>query len=115
LERLVHEVDARPSVASAAVPIQRGELALARGSLLALAHEIHTAEAVQPRGVAMAWKLITDSERSPLYGRTERGALLLQAESARVCLLGGNGGQEDLSSQHSSLAEGTLQGRVTRY
>jgi hypothetical protein len=112
LERVVQEVDGPPSVPSAAVPIQRDELALARDSLVSLAQEIDAAETAQPQGIAMAWKLITDSSSSPVYRRTERGVLLLQAESARARLLGGNGCQERRPSPHSSPAAASLRRRV---
>jgi hypothetical protein len=92
LERLVDECDSpRTSRRTAAVPVQRDEVALARGELLKLAADLRSAEAVQPHGVAATWKLLTDTEDSPLYVPAERGALQLCIESVRVCLLGGNG------------------------
>jgi hypothetical protein len=106
LERLVDECDApRTSRLTAAVPVQRDEVALARTELLKLAAYLRTAEAVQPHGVAAARKLLTDTEDSPLYVRTERGALQLCIESVRVCLLGGNGSRARPSTQRWSSSE----------
>jgi hypothetical protein len=84
---------------------------LARGELLKLAADLRSAEAVQPQGVAAAWRLLTDTEDSPLYVRTERGALQLCVEGVRVCLLGGNGSRAPRLSQRMS----PLENRRTRH
>ncbi len=66
LERAVASVDTRKSPLSAAVPVRRRPVRDARPDLLALAADLREMSAPQPRGVAMAERLVT-SPGSPLY------------------------------------------------
>jgi hypothetical protein len=86
LERLVAEADRGQRGFTAAVPIYRDQVEMARGTLLSLADALRNAEEVHPQGVAMAWELVSDPY-SPLYVRTAAGALHLRAEDARHRLL----------------------------
>ena len=90
VEQLVEEVDAdRSWWLSAAVPFLRDQVVEARGTLVALAGALRDAEPVNPRGVAMTLRLITDPA-SPLYVRTATGALQLQASAVLDALLAGS-------------------------
>jgi hypothetical protein len=89
LQRLVEELDDdSASYLSSAVPVQRQHVAAARGTLLALAGALRDVDSVNPRGVAMTLRLITDPA-SPLYSGT---AIDLQskAQSALDHLLAGS-------------------------
>jgi hypothetical protein len=89
VERLVDDLDAnRGWWLSAAIPYLHDQGAEARGTLLSLAFALRASERVQPRGVAMVDKLVRDPTSSPLFVRTARGALQLQAQTALECLLG---------------------------
>jgi hypothetical protein len=80
VERLVHDIDRGDgSHSSAAVPVRRERLAQVRGLLLSLAGALRDVEPVDPRGVAMTQRLITDPS-SPLY--VDTGALRRAAEVA---------------------------------
>ena len=71
---------------SSAVPIVPEQVAVAHDSLLALARELReTRQPVHPRGVAIARRLLTDSD-SNLYTRTGRGAVEIQVQAARRAL-----------------------------
>jgi hypothetical protein len=88
VERIVADFDAdRGFWLSAAVPFLRDQVAEARGTLLALANALRTAERVHPRGVALVSRLLLDPASSPLYVRSARGALQLKAQAALDCLL----------------------------
>lgn len=89
LERLVDELDAdrRPGL-SAAIPFMRDQAAEARGTLLLIAGALRTAEHVYPRGVGMVDKLLCDPASSPLYVKSVRGALQLQAQTALDYMVG---------------------------
>lgn len=87
LERLIEELDADRDWFSAAIPFLRDQVAEARGTLLSLARALRVAERIQPRGLAMVDRLLRDPD-SPLYVRSARGALQLQARTALDCLLG---------------------------
>lgn len=86
LERLARdaEVDGRPGM-SAAVPIVREQVKVARDSLLELATLLRERERVPPRGVAILKRLLTDSG-SDLYTKTARGAVEIQLQAARIAL-----------------------------
>lgn len=88
LKRLVAEADADKKVFTAALPVQREQVLVARDVLLAVADVLLAAESVTPRGVAMVWVLLTDVE-SPIYTRSARGALHLKMRVARDCLVHG--------------------------
>lgn len=66
LERVVASVDKPKSPLTAAVPVRRRPVRGARHDLMALAGDLRHMRAPQPRGVAMAERLITDPG-SPLY------------------------------------------------
>ena len=90
VEHLVEEVEAdRNWWLSAAVPFLRDQVVEARGTLVALAGALRDAEPINPRGVAMTLRLITDPA-SPLYVRTATGALQLQASAALDAVLAGS-------------------------
>lgn len=87
VQHLVDDADSdRGWWLSAAIPFLRDQASEARGTLLSLAGALRDVEAVDPRGVAMTLRLITDPA-SPLYARTARGALQLRAHAALRCLL----------------------------
>jgi hypothetical protein len=81
-EWLVAEYDAeRGWWLSAAIPCLRVQVREARGTLLSLAEALRAADRIQPRGVALLSKLLSDPA-SPLYVHTPSGALLLRAQTA---------------------------------
>jgi hypothetical protein len=87
VEHLVDDLDSDPGAyVSSAVPFQLDQVAEARGTLRALAGALRDVDSVDPRGVAMTLRLITDPT-SPLYVRTARGALQLRAHAALSRLL----------------------------
>jgi hypothetical protein len=69
LERVVASVDKPKSPLSAAIPVRRRPVREARPDLLALANDLRRMAVPNPRGVAMAERLITDPG-SPLYCAT---------------------------------------------
>jgi hypothetical protein len=88
VERLVRDSD--PSSArgvSAALPIVRDHVTEARESLVLLAHVLRHADEVQPRGIAMVQRLLSDAE-SVVYTESARGALELQVQTALDYLVG---------------------------
>ena len=90
LEHLVDDAAGDPgSYVSSAVPFQRDQVAVARGTLLSLAGALRDIDPVDPRGVAMTLRLITDPT-SPLYVQTATGALQLRAHAALRRLLAGS-------------------------
>ncbi len=88
IERLVREADAGEIILSAALPFQHEQVKVAKATLVSLAQALRSAEPVSPRGVALADRLIRDPD-SPLYARTARGGLQLQAQAALEQLQGG--------------------------
>jgi hypothetical protein len=67
VQRLVDELDAdRRSYLSSAVPVNYEHVAPARGTLQALAGALRDLDPIDPRGVALSLRLITDPD-SPLY------------------------------------------------
>jgi hypothetical protein len=69
LERVVASVDKPKSPLSAAAPVRRRPVRDARHDLMTLADDLRRMAAPNPRGVAMAERLITDPG-SPLYCAT---------------------------------------------
>jgi hypothetical protein len=65
VERVLAEADRRPAF-SAAVPIDREAVEVARPALTQLALALRSGEPVDPRGVALTLRLLTDAY-SPLY------------------------------------------------
>jgi hypothetical protein len=89
VQRLVEEIDTDPaSYLSSAVPLQRHHVAAARGTLLALAGALRDVDPVNPRGVALTLRLITDPA-SPLYSGSAMD-LQSRAQSALDHLLAGS-------------------------
>jgi hypothetical protein len=95
VDRLVAEIDSDPSgYRSSAVPVRRDQVAEARGTLVAIAGALRDLDSVNPQGVALTLRLITDPA-SPLYSgsahalRREAGEALerLLAESHPWCEL----------------------------
>lgn len=66
LERVVASVDKPNGPLSAAIPVRRRAVRNARVDLMTLADDLRRTAAPNPRGVAMAERLITDPG-SPLY------------------------------------------------
>jgi hypothetical protein len=88
VERLVEEFDAdRGWWFSAAIPFLRDQIAEARVTLLSLAEALRAPEQVEPRGMALLSQLLRDPASSPLYVRTARGALQLQARTVLAYLV----------------------------
>jgi hypothetical protein len=81
VEALVHAADEARTGATAAVPVVREQVAEARDSLSLLAGLLRGAETVEPRGVAIVQRLLTDGG-SVLYSDTSRGAAELQVRAA---------------------------------
>lgn len=89
LEHLVDDAAGDPGTyVSSAVPFQLDQVTEARGTLLSLAGALRDVDRVQPRGVALTLRLITDPV-SPLYSGTGR-ALRRQAQAALDHLLAGS-------------------------
>jgi hypothetical protein len=88
VQRLVDDLDSSDpgSYLSSAVPFQLEQVAEARATLLSLAGALRDVDPVNPLGVAMALRLITDPE-SPLYVPAATGALELRAHAALRSLL----------------------------
>jgi hypothetical protein len=87
LERIVASLDKPKSPLSAAVPVRRRAVLGARHDLMALAGDLRHMAAPQPRGVAMAERLITDPG-SPLYGATSSEEVQLAVRAAAWNLRG---------------------------
>ena len=81
VDALVRAADEPRSGATAAVPVVREQVREARDSLTQLAGLLRRAEGVQPRGLAMVQRLLTDGG-SVLYDDTSRGAAELQVRAA---------------------------------
>jgi hypothetical protein len=87
VERLVGDAHAaRPPAFTVAVPIVREQILEARDSLLFLAHLLRYADRLQPRGVAMVQRLLTDGG-SVLYTDTACGAVELHVRTTLDCLV----------------------------
>jgi hypothetical protein len=87
VQRLVEDLDADPgSYVTSAVPFRLDQVAEARGTLLSVAGALRDVEQVDPRGVAMTLRLITDPT-SPLYVPAAGGTLRLRAQAALRRLL----------------------------
>jgi hypothetical protein len=99
IERLIKNADRDPRLSSA-VPLARDQIAEARETLLCIAQVLSGSPRVHPRGVAMVRRLLCDGT-SPVYLRTVRGALELQARVALECLVG-----QPWTSPHELVAEG---------
>jgi hypothetical protein len=69
-----------------AVPLARDQIAEARETLLCIAQVLSASASVHPRGVAKVRRLLFDGT-SPVYLRTVRGVLELQARVALECLV----------------------------
>jgi hypothetical protein len=81
VDALVRAADEARTGATAAVPVVREQVTEARDSLSLLADLLRRTEGVQPRGVAMVQRLLTDGG-SALYSDTSRGAAELQVRAA---------------------------------
>jgi hypothetical protein len=99
VERMTREADAgRPPGISAAVPVVREQVTEARESLHLLANALRHADQVQPRGIAMVERLLSNPE-SVIYTDSSRGAVELQVQTALDYLTG-----EDASARSSASA-----------
>jgi hypothetical protein len=74
LERVVHEMERPARSVTAAVPVQRREVLVARDDLLLLAAALRGAAHPDPAGVAGASLLLTDGA-GPVYAPCPPGAL----------------------------------------
>ena len=82
VQHLVDDLESDPgSYLSSALPFELEEVARARQTLLSLADALRYADPVHARGIALTLRLITDP-LSPLYVRTTKGELQLQAQTA---------------------------------
>jgi hypothetical protein len=89
LLRVANEASVRPKPRlSAAVPLQRAQLAESRETLAFVVEVLLFAERVDPRGVAMVRELLADGG-SPLYSPAEPGSLGARLEGALHALLCG--------------------------
>ena len=70
---------------SAAVPLQRHEIQRDRGFLVALAEDLRSDDELNPRGIALVEKLLTDGI-SPLYTSSPEGELHRALTHARAAL-----------------------------
>jgi hypothetical protein len=70
---------------SAAVPLQRHEIQRERGFLVALAEDLRSDDELNPRGIALVEKLLTDGI-SPLYTSSPEGELHGALTHARAAL-----------------------------
>ncbi len=98
LERLVAKAKRRPSGSSAALPIDRGEVLRASPLLLQLSERLRGSHAVNPRGVAMVDRLLTDGA-SPILSPGWRTAPLSPGtleRQARAALAALDGRTDDL-------------------
>jgi hypothetical protein len=85
IDRRVKDADRGPRPLDA-VPLARDQIAEARETLLCIAQVLSASASVHPRGVAKVRRLLCDGT-SPVYLRTVRGALELQAQVALECLV----------------------------
>jgi hypothetical protein len=82
VERLVDDLHGDPgSYVSSAIPFRLDQVADAQLTLQSLAGALRDVDSVDPRGVAMTLRLLTDST-SPLYGPAPRGALQAAVRAA---------------------------------
>ncbi|HKH42511.1 MAG TPA: hypothetical protein VKA41_11745 [Solirubrobacterales bacterium] len=87
VEHLVDDLESDPgSYMSSAVSFRVDEVAEARTTLMSLAGALRDVDPIDPRGVAMTLRLITDPT-SPLYVRTAPGGLQREAQAALEHLL----------------------------
>ena len=57
------------------VIIRRGEVLNAESAIAAMIERLESSEPVRPEGMAIAERLLTNAERSPLYNPAEPGTL----------------------------------------
>jgi len=87
VEHLVDDLGSDPgSYMSSAVPFRLDQVEEASATLLALAGALRDVDQVDPRGVAMTLRLITDPV-SPLYSAKTPGELQLAVRASLRCLL----------------------------
>lgn len=85
LEGVVASIQRPRTPFTAAVPVRRGPVRGARRELMTLAGDLRHMPVVQPRGVAMAGRLITDPG-SPLYTAGSSDELLRAVHAASYWL-----------------------------
>ena len=85
LEGVVATISKPRTPFTAAVPVRRGAVRGARRELMALADDLRHLRTVQPRGVAMAERLVTDPS-SPLYTAGSSDDIIRAAHAAAVWL-----------------------------
>jgi len=91
IERVLVETDQPRYGLTASLPIHRAAVAVARPALRQLASKLRSDEAVDPRGVALASRLLTDGA-SPVYlpspeDRGDREGLYRETRRALIALL----------------------------
>lgn len=86
IERTLAAAEHPSRALTSAVPLQRREILAARAGLLALAAELGGTDEVQPRGVALVQRLLTDGD-SPLYRLRRVGELERAVRHAKAALL----------------------------
>lgn len=87
IARVLAEAERSPSGWSAAVPVNREELAESRSLLIQIEATLQSEQPVYCQGMAMLQRLLTDGA-SPLYGRSSKGALNDELERVIAALQG---------------------------
>ena len=81
LERLVTAAKEAPAPLSSAIPVQRAQVRATRTPILELASRIRGDDPVQPAGLILARRLLTDGN-GPAFAPSPPGALADAAEQA---------------------------------
>ena len=86
LRRSLRAAEEPPRPLSTAVPVQRREVLAARRDIERLAEELLTSDEVQPRGIVLVQRLLTQGD-SPLFRPSAEGELDDAVRHARAALL----------------------------
>ena len=81
LERLVTAANEAPAPLTSAIPVQRAQVRASRTLILELASRIRSGDPVQPAGLVLARRLLTDGN-GPAFALSPPGALAEAVEHA---------------------------------
>jgi hypothetical protein len=86
MRRALDEAHRPPLARSRAVIIQRGAVLGAEDAIRSMIDQLESAEPLQAQGLAMAERILTNADGSPLYNRAEPGALEWEINAAMAAM-----------------------------
>lgn len=86
LRRTVAEAHQPALTRASVVIIRRGEVLNAESEIAAMIERLESSEPVRPEGMAIAERLLTNAERSPLYNPAEPGTLRQRVLAATAAM-----------------------------